>query len=118
MNGNWYSWGYRHTSPAVFVAAWRHIVTLFRDLGARNVTWLWTVNIMHTGGSIASPVPGGPATKYVTWVGLDGYYYKPSWKFAPLFGPTIAAIREFTHAPMLIAETVCGTDHKPASEDR
>ena len=30
MNGSWYSWGYRHTSPAVFVAAWRHIVTLFR----------------------------------------------------------------------------------------
>ena len=34
MNGNWYSWGYRHTSPAVFVAAWRHIVTLFRELGS------------------------------------------------------------------------------------
>ena len=30
MNGYWYSWGYTHTSPAVFVAAWRHIVTLFR----------------------------------------------------------------------------------------
>ena len=26
MNGYWYSWGYTHTSPAVFVAAWRHIV--------------------------------------------------------------------------------------------
>ena len=30
MNGHWYSWGYTHTSPTVFVAAWRHIVTLFR----------------------------------------------------------------------------------------
>ena len=106
MNGSWYSWGYRHSSPAAFVAAWRHIVTLFRELGARNVTWLWTVNIVHTGGSIiAHPAPWWPGSKYVTWVGLDGYYYKPSWKFAPLFGPTIAAIRQFTHAPMLIAET-------------
>jgi mannan endo-1,4-beta-mannosidase len=105
MNGSWYSWGYRHTSPAVFVAAWRHIVTVFRDLGARNVTWLWTVNIVHPGGAIASPAPWWPGNKYVTWVGLDGYYYEPSWKFAPLFGPTIAAIRQFTHAPMLIAET-------------
>ncbi len=105
MNGDWYSWSYRHTSPAVFVAAWRHIVTLFRELGARNVTWLWTVNVVHTGGSIASPAPWWPGNKYVTWVGLDGYYYKPSWTFAPLFGPTIAAIREFTHAPILIAET-------------
>ena len=34
MNGSWYPWGYRHTSPQVFVAAWRHIVTLFRQQGA------------------------------------------------------------------------------------
>jgi hypothetical protein len=105
MNGSWYSWGYRHTSPAVFVAAWRHVVTLFRELGARNVTWLWTVNIMHAGGHITPPAPWWPGRKYVTWVGLDGYYYKPSWKFAPLFGPTITAIRELTRAPILIAET-------------
>ena len=51
----------------------------------------------------------------MTWVGLDGYYYKPSWKFAPLFGPTIAAIRELTHAPILIAETSCRqTTNQPA----
>ena len=115
MNGDWYSWGYRHTSPAVFVAAWRHIVTLFRERGARNVTWLWTVNIMHSGGSIGRPAPWWPGSKYVTWVGLDGYYYKPSWKFAPLFGPTITAIRELTHAPILIAETsVAPTTNQPA----
>ena len=30
----------------------------------------------------------------MTWVGIDGYYYKPSWAFAPLFGPTIKAVRE------------------------
>jgi hypothetical protein len=105
MNGSWYSWGYRHTSPAVFVAAWRHVVTMFRELGVRNVTWLWTVNIVHRNGRIAPPAPWWPGRKYVSWVGLDGYYYKPSWKFAPLFGPTITALRELTHAPILIAET-------------
>jgi len=105
MNGSWYSWGYRHSSPATFVAAWRHIVTLFRELGARNVTWLWTVNIVHTSGSIAYPAPWWPGSKYVTWVGLDGYYYKPSWKFVPLFGPTIAAVRKLTLDPILVAET-------------
>jgi hypothetical protein len=115
MNGSWYSWGYRHTSPAVFVAAWRHIVTVFRNLGVRNVTWLWTVNIVHPGGTIATPAPWWPGNKYVTWVGLDGYYYKPTWKFAPLFGPTITAIRELTHDPMLIAETsVSPTANQPA----
>ena len=49
MNGSWFSWGYRHASPAAFVAAWRHIVTLFRELRVRNVTWLWTVNVIHSG---------------------------------------------------------------------
>jgi glycosyl hydrolase family 26 len=107
MNGNWYSWGYRKTSPTVFVAAWRHIVKLFRALGAQNVTWLWTVNIINDthGGNIPRPNQWWPGASYVDWVGIDGYYLKPSWKFAPLFGPTIGAIRALTNDPILIAET-------------
>jgi hypothetical protein len=107
MNGSWYSWGYQHTSPAAFVAAWRHIVTLFRTLGARNVTWLWTVNIINDTqqGKIPRPNQWWPGGSYVNWVGIDGYYLKPSWRFAPLFGPTIGVVRAFTGDPILIAET-------------
>jgi mannan endo-1,4-beta-mannosidase len=107
MNGSWFSWGYQHTSPATFVAAWRHIITVFRALGAGNVTWLWTVNIINNTqhGTIPSPAPWWPGSAYVTWVGIDGYYLKPSWKFAPLFGPTIGAVRALTGDPILIAET-------------
>ena len=107
MNGNWYSWGYRNTRPATFVAAWRHIVTLFRALGARNVTWLWTVNVINNtqAGKIPNPTPWWPGNSYVTWVGIDGYYLKPSWQFAPLFGPTVAAVRALTAKPILVGET-------------
>jgi mannan endo-1,4-beta-mannosidase len=107
MNGSWYSWGYGQTSPKTFVAAWRHIVTLFRVLGARNVTWLWTVNIVsHTEvGTIPSPARWWPGRSYVNWVGIDGYYLEPDWQFAPLFGPTIASVRTVTQDPILIAET-------------
>lgn len=105
MNGHWYSWGYRHTAPALFVAAWRHIVNVFRQQGADDVTWLWTVNVINTQGGIPSPAPWWPGDSYVTWVGIDGYYYKPSWGFASLFGPTIKALRALTLAPILIAET-------------
>ncbi len=107
MNGDWYSWGYKKTSPATFIAAWRHIVSLFRALGARNVTWLWTVNIIDDPhyGKIPSPARWWPGRKYVTWVGIDGYYYHPSTAFSSLFGPTIAAVRQITGAPILIAET-------------
>ena len=107
MNGNWYSWGYKKTSPAAFIAAWRHIVSLFRAAGARNVTWLWTVNIIDDPhyGKIPSPARWWPGGKYVTWVGIDGYYYHSSTAFSSLFGPTIAAVRQITGAPILIAET-------------
>ncbi len=112
MNGNWYPWGNAHTSPVTFVAAWRHIVTLFRSQGVQNVTWLWTVNVIDTSGGIRAPSAWWPGRSYVNWVGLDGYYYVPSWTFASLFGPTITAIRELTHDPILIAETSAapGTD--------
>jgi mannan endo-1,4-beta-mannosidase len=107
MNGSWSPWGYKHTSPAAFVAAWRHIVTLFRTLGAQNVTWLWTVNIINNTqrGRIPPPDPWWPGNSYVTWVGIDGYYLKSNWQFAPLFGPTITKVRSLTSAPILIAET-------------
>ncbi|HEY7146431.1 MAG TPA: glycosyl hydrolase [Streptosporangiaceae bacterium] len=106
MNGNWYSWGNQHTSPAAFVRAWRHIVTVFRDLGARNVTWLWTVNIIDLRQDrIPAPAPWWPGNAYVNWVGIDGYYFKSNYAFAPLFGPTIAKVRNLTHDPILISET-------------
>jgi hypothetical protein len=106
MNAPWYSWGYGHTSPAVFVAAWRHIVMVFRAAGARNVTWLWTVNVV---GSKPEQRPSitawWPGRQYVNWVGMDGYYINPATKFAQLFGPTIVEVREVTKDPILVSET-------------
>jgi len=106
MNGNWYSWGKDKTPPAVFVAAWRHLVTVFRAWGAFNVTWLWAVNSLAGGpGQAASPQPWWPGASYVDWVGIDGYYYYPAESFATLFGGTISAVRRFTRDPVLITET-------------
>ena len=106
MNAYWYSWGYRHTSPSTFVAAWRHIVTVFRARHAENVTWLWTLQADEPGtGPIASWWPG---EKYVTWVGLDGYYYYPSETFFSIFGKTIAEVRVFTGLPVLLSEVAVG----------
>ena len=104
MNGGWYPWG---KQPRAFVAAWRHIVTLFRQQGAANVTWLWTPN---TGGAHPRALrrywPGG---SYVNWVGIDGYYYDPADRFAQIFTPSIRVIRKLTRAPILLSETAVGT---------
>jgi len=106
MNADWYSWGYRHTSPSAFVAAWQHIVTLFRSQGADNVTWLWTLQADEPStGPIARWWPG---EKYVTWIGIDGYYYRPYETFASIFGKTIAQVRGLTGQPVLLSETAVG----------
>jgi mannan endo-1,4-beta-mannosidase len=105
MNGNWYSWGNKHSSPAAFVAAWRHIVTVFRQQRAGNVTWLWAVNVIVPKQGVPSPARWWPGSRYVTWVGIDGYYIRRSWTFASLFGPTIKAVRKLTLDPILISET-------------
>jgi hypothetical protein len=109
MNGRWYPWGWGHATPGDFVAAWRHIVNLFRYQGADNVTWLWTVNQQGLNtGPLASYWPG---RGYVTWVGIDGYYRQPDDTWSNVFAPTIGTIRAIPgaqHAPLLIAETAIG----------
>lgn len=104
MNGNWYSWGYHHTPARIWVAAWRHLVTVFRQEGAHNVIWLWTVNHID-GTAIPDPRPWWPGAQYVSWVGIDSYYYTPQDTFATVFGVTIAAVRQFSDKPILLAET-------------
>jgi hypothetical protein len=104
MNGTWYSWGYGNTSPQAFVAAWRHIVKVFQEEGAYNVTWLWTVNEMGREGT--QPIHAWwPGANYVTWVGIDGYYVPGSDSFASVFGSTISQIKAFTQKPILLSET-------------
>jgi mannan endo-1,4-beta-mannosidase len=108
MNAPWYSWGYGNLPASTFVAAWQHIVTLFRAQGAENVTWLWTLQADEPGtGPVESWWPGA---SYVNWVGIDGYYYRPSDTFASVFGKTIDQVRQFTDKPVLLSETAVGPD--------
>jgi mannan endo-1,4-beta-mannosidase len=106
MNAPWYSWGYGHVRSATFVAAWRHIVTLFNNQGARNVTWLWTIN--QDGRGIRPAASWWPGSAYVTWVGIDGYYFRRSNTFNTVFGRTINQVRQFTSKPILLSETAVG----------
>ncbi|MGP7996194.1 MAG: glycoside hydrolase family 26 protein [Streptosporangiaceae bacterium] len=114
MNGSWYPWGYTHVQPSTFVAAWRHIVSLFAGQGAENVTWLWTINQDHHGtGPIKSWWPGD---RYVSWVGIDGYYLRASDTFRTVFGTTIRQVRTFTQKPVLLSETGVGRGSTPFAE--
>jgi hypothetical protein len=103
-NGDWYGYGYKHQPAGQFTAAWRKVHDVITAAGARNVTWLWTVNVpVH--GSTRPPAAYWPGTAYVTEIGIDGYDWGGKETFAQEFSPTIAAVRRLSRAPVLIAET-------------
>jgi hypothetical protein len=100
MNERLYTWGYRKTSPAVFVRAWRRIVNVFRSQHADNVTWIWTIG---KSGATAGPLKDWwPGARYVTWVGIDGYYELPGHARLSAFAGTIARVRRVTRDPVLL----------------
>lgn len=113
-NGNWYQWGWGHTTPSEWVAAWRHVVTVFRQQHTSNVTWMWTMNtpFPHSG-----PVSAyWPGAAYVGLVGIDGYYAYPSDTFNSVFGPIIRQVRNLTSKPVLLSETANGPHSGPNRE--
>jgi mannan endo-1,4-beta-mannosidase len=117
MNGNWYPWGTDQTTPATFVAAWRHIHDLFAAAGASNVIWVWNPNVINPVPQVKLK-PYWPGDSYVTWVGLTGYFALTGPQtFAGVFDPTMREIRRFTNKPFIIAETSVetGPDEGPCT---
>ena len=107
-NGDWYQWGYGHTSPTTWVAAWRHVVTVFRQQHAANVTWMWVMNVAFPhSGPVSAYWPGAA---YVGIVGIDGYYTGPSDTFSSVFGTIISQVRKLTSKPVMISETAVGPE--------
>jgi mannan endo-1,4-beta-mannosidase len=114
MNGWWYSWGLPRTTPAKFIAAWRHIHDVFTSVGATNVIWSWDPS--HQYGHFAPGKTASAASKwypgdaYVNWIGLDGYLgYNPSGQaqtFQQVFGFQLKDVRKVSRGkPVYIAET-------------
>lgn len=103
FNGPWFDWGYKHTSAATFVAAWRRIVTIFRENGASNVAWMWNPNVSLSNTTALRP--WYPGDQYVTYVGLDGYFLTTTDTFSTVFDQTLCQVSAFTGKSIFITET-------------
>ena len=58
-------------SPALYIAAWQHIVSIFRAEGASNVGWVWCPNAFNfDDGTSQQYYPGDD---WVDWTCADGY---------------------------------------------
>ena len=110
MNGSWYPWGNGvngNTGPAQYVAAWQHVVDLFRAEGAGNVEFIWC-------GSTAAPTNPAlfyPGDNYVSWIALDGYNRSSTWKsFTSIFATAYTQITAVSTRPVMIAEMASQED--------
>jgi len=62
-------------TPEQYIAAWRHIVTTFRNQGADNVRWVWCPNASaFNDGEAQAFYPGDD---FVDWTCADGYNWAP-----------------------------------------
>lgn len=106
MNGAWENWGTEATTPKAYVRAWRHIHDVFQDVGAANVIWAWSPNVVNPVRNVALQ-PYYPGDAFVDWVGLIGYftYNEPPDTFDELFGPTMKEVRAFSSKPFILLET-------------
>lgn len=114
-NGPWYPWGL-HTPAAEYVAAWRHVVDVFRSQGADNVTWLWAVNI----GRLSLLNDRYPGASYINWIGVTGYYAARWSNFASSdLAPTISYVRQLAPGkPVIITETGIAPDPRRPAQIR
>jgi hypothetical protein len=107
MNGGWYSWGSDGATPETYVAAWRHIVALFRGDGADNVRWVWSPYVLAGGKYPIAPY--FPGEEWIDYVGLDGYNWgraRGAWQsFQAVFSSSYALVTELSAKPVIVAET-------------
>jgi hypothetical protein len=109
MNARWMSWPWANQSPADYIAAWKRIVSRFRNLGATNAEWVWSPNVIS--GSANDFSPWYPGDAYVDWTGLDGYNWgsvENVWyTFREVFQNSIGVITALSPRGIIITETGC-----------
>ena len=114
MNGTWYPWSEQVNGnrPGDYVAAWRHVVDLFRREGATDALWVWSPNVVEPSTTALDEL--WPGEDDVDVVGLDGYNWgaarhDTSWRSpAQLFDATLAQVRDLAPGvPVVITETAC-----------
>jgi Glycosyl hydrolase family 26 len=105
MNGDWYGWS---GDPAAFVAAWRHVVSLFRAEGVTNVKWIWSANVDNGSYPFKAYFPGD---EWVDYTGLDGYNWGTAgigvnrWEsLDQVFSSSYAQLTQLSSKPVIITE--------------
>jgi beta-mannanase len=112
MNGDWYPWGVttNGNTPELYIQAWRHVHRIFDAAGARNVSWIWSINnLERIAGENHDIDAYYPGDRFVDWVSTSGFnwgnaYSWSSWRTAdPLYRETYRALTRYDK-PIMISE--------------
>jgi len=124
VNGDWFPWNGKYNGggvtteygddtkpdgPERFIAAYRHIIDLFREEGATNVTWVYHLN------AISSPnvawngrMSYYPGDAYIDWIGVSVYGAQrprdPWTSFTSVFDEAYREITAATQKPIAVVE--------------
>jgi mannan endo-1,4-beta-mannosidase len=105
MNGFWYPWSH---DPRGYRRAWRHVVEVFRQAGARNVRFVWSVN-----PSLYQAMPAWirqlrlywPGKRYVDMVGATVINFGGSQRYGiTAFAPRLRTLHHIYGKPVFLTE--------------
>ena len=121
MNGYWYPWGQpktgdprslatRTNTPETYVNAYRHVHDVFNNVGATNVLWMWSPNLIDATPTISLKALY-PGDSYVDVIGLSGYLRDAGQTFSTRYPKTLQILSEISATkPIIVAES--GIDTK------
>jgi glycosyl hydrolase family 26 len=108
MNGTWYPWS---QEPRMYVLAWRRLVRIFRQVGARNVHFVWSPNPNLYEGKhrwLVHLREYWPGSRYVDYVGSTminfGGVRRRRYTIAR-FAPRFEILHREFRKPMMLPET-------------
>ena len=124
FNGSWYSWGLANqgassTADAQFIAAWQHMVSIFRAEGATNVKFVWCYNNVSVPRTAPwnNPAVAYPGDNYVDWIAWDMYNHGSAtsglrwYTFDQLMkNPYPLAVSISPNKPLMISELASNED--------
>jgi hypothetical protein len=99
-----YPWGPHNNDPADFIAAWRHVVELFRAAGTDNAIWVWSPHPAYPPFDLFYP-----GDEYVDWLGVTTLNYgtiapwSQWWTFNEIFKPCYDSLSHHDK-PIMITE--------------
>jgi hypothetical protein len=103
MNGHWYPWGVTNGNrTGEYVKAWKHVVGLFRDMGATNALWVWSPNVIR-GADSKTIKQFWPGKNYVDVVGLTGYGVRET-DPTKTYRDTLKLVYALTDKPIVLTE--------------